>query len=32
VQVPREGGPEVAKAVDRLAEFQPEDPRADIHL
>jgi curved DNA-binding protein len=32
VQVPKEGGDEVARLVDEIAAFQTEDPRADIHL
>jgi curved DNA-binding protein len=32
VQVPKEGGSEVAQLVDRLAEFQTDDPRQDIQL
>jgi curved DNA-binding protein len=32
VQVPRDGGAEVAELVDRLAEHQQEDPRADLQL
>jgi curved DNA-binding protein len=32
VQVPKEGGAEVAQAIDRIAEFQTEDPRAGIAL
>ncbi len=32
VQIPREGGAELAQLVDRIAEFQGKDPREDIHL
>jgi curved DNA-binding protein len=32
VQVPQDGGEEVTKAIDRIAEFQTEDPRRDIAL
>jgi curved DNA-binding protein len=32
VQIPRDADPELAKAIDRVASFQTEDPRADIHL
>ncbi len=32
IHIPPEGGPEVAQAVDRLADFQREDPRRDVQL
>lgn len=32
VRIPTEGGPEVAKHIDALAELQQGDPRADIRL
>lgn len=32
VQIPKDDAPEVAKLVDRLAEFQAEDPRSAISL
>jgi curved DNA-binding protein len=32
VQVPKDAAPEVAELVDRLAKFQPDDPRKDIGL
>ncbi len=32
VRIPEDGGGEVAKLVDRLAEYQPDDPRRDIRL
>ncbi len=32
VQVPKDGGREVAELVDRLAQFQTDDPRRDIRL
>jgi curved DNA-binding protein len=32
VQIPTDGSAEVKDLVDRLAKFQPGDPRADIHL
>jgi curved DNA-binding protein len=32
VQVPKDSDPELSKAIDRIAEFQKEDPRAEIHL
>ena len=32
VQIPKDGGAEVAELVDKLATFQPGDPRADIRL
>jgi curved DNA-binding protein len=32
IQIPKDGGAEVAKLVDELAAFQPGDPRADIKL
>jgi curved DNA-binding protein len=32
VQVPKDEGPEVAELVDKLAAFQPDDPRKDIEL
>ncbi len=32
VQIPKEGAPEVAQLVDRLAQFQPGDPRENIRL
>ncbi|MGA7118728.1 MAG: DnaJ C-terminal domain-containing protein [Polyangiaceae bacterium] len=32
VQIPKEGGAEVARLVDEIAKFQTEDPRADIQL
>jgi hypothetical protein len=32
VQIPKDGGQDVADLVDRLATFQSEDPRRDIRL
>jgi curved DNA-binding protein len=32
IQIPKEGGEEVASMIDRIASFQAEDPRAHIHL
>lgn len=32
VQIPKDGGSEVSQLVDRLAQFQSEDPRRDIHF
>ncbi|HXN31249.1 MAG TPA: DnaJ C-terminal domain-containing protein [Polyangiaceae bacterium] len=32
VQVPKEGGSEVAQLVDAIAKFQADDPRSEIHL
>jgi curved DNA-binding protein len=32
VQIPTDASPEVGKLVDELAQHQPDDPRADIHL
>jgi hypothetical protein len=32
VQIPTEGGAEMDKLVDAIAEYQSKDPRGDIHL
>jgi curved DNA-binding protein len=32
VQIPKDGGEEVAQLVDRIAQFQTDDPRRDIRL
>jgi curved DNA-binding protein len=32
VQIPKDGGGEVGELVDRIAKFQPDDPRRDIRL
>ncbi len=32
VQIPKEGGSDLGQLVDRIAAFQTEDPRKDIHL
>jgi curved DNA-binding protein len=32
VQIPKDGGGEVGQLVDRISEFQTDDPRQDIHL
>lgn len=32
VQIPKDGGAEVSQLVDRIAQFQPEDPRRDIRF
>jgi len=32
IQIPKDGGPELAEAIDRLSGFQEGDPRQDIKL